>query len=125
LELFFGGGGGHFKYCPDIIFDGEFTKNAGLLGQIAYSALRSSVHGEVGNLFIMQENPPLGWFDESNHHVKGCRFAGAVWSKQTYYFALLNIEGDIFNNRPSSILPNQIFCPKFDHTLCEQSFDAF
>jgi hypothetical protein len=46
----------HFQHGEDIVFHAQFPEYAGFLRQVTDTHLRAFVHGQFGNILVIQEN---------------------------------------------------------------------
>ena len=71
-----------FQNREDVLFYGQLPKYRSFLRQVADAILtRSQVHGDISDVFGIDENAARIWRDQTDDAVKGCGLAGAVRSK--------------------------------------------
>ncbi len=85
------GNGLRLQHREDVFLRGQLAKYRRFLGEITDAVLaRPHIHGHVCNIFIVDQHPACIRGYQANNGVEGGCLAGAVRSKQTNDFALLN-----------------------------------
>src|SRR4051812_40303345 len=101
---------GHLQDGFDIIFDRQFSENGCLLWQITKAKLSPFIHGQPGDIAVVEKNLTLVWLDQSDDHVKCCCFSRSVWAQKTYDFALFNINRNMVDHGSVMIAFYEIIC---------------
>jgi hypothetical protein len=73
------------------------------LWQVSNTHLRSLVHGQFGNIDIVEKHFSFIWFYQPHHLVKGSGFAGPVRTKQAYDLALTHIKRYVVYHRATAV----------------------
>jgi hypothetical protein len=105
---------GHFQYSADVILNTELPKYGRFLRKIANTHLRSLVHRELGNILVIDKDPAFVRLDQAHGHIESSGLPGTVRSKQTNYFSLLYLDGNVINHRTGTIALYKILCMNDD-----------
>ena len=104
---------GHFQYGLDIVFHTQFAENGGFLWKITDTELRPFVHGQLRDLFIIEEYLAFIGLDQTYHHVEGSCLSGAVGTQQAHDLSLVNLYGYMVHNSTAAIYLYQFFSVNF------------
>src|SRR5207244_8051869 len=92
------------QHGENVLLNRELSENRRLLGEIADPELpRPAVHGHVGDLVLVYQDPARIRGDEADDHIKAGGLAGAVRPKQTNNFALIYAKTDAIYNSAAAI----------------------
>jgi len=83
------------------------------LGQVADAHLGAFVHGEVGDGGVIEGDFAGIWPDETDDHIEGGGFAGAIGAEEADNFAGAHGEGDILDDLALAV--------GFRETLCGEN----
>ena len=100
---------GHFQDCLDVVFHTHLAKYRRFLGQIADPETSALVHGQVGDLLVIEKDLTAVGPDESDHHVEAGSFPCTIGPEQADDLPLVDLQGDIIDHRAASILFDQMF----------------
>src|SRR5207245_4229985 len=93
-----------FQHGENVLLDRELSENRRLLGEIADPQLpRPFVHGHVGDLVLVYEDPASIRGYQADDRIKSGGLPGAVRAKQTNNFALSNAKADSVYNPAAPI----------------------
>jgi hypothetical protein len=92
--------GAGFQNGHDIVCDRELAKYRGLLRQVAQAQLSAAVHGQAGDVTVIQEYFALLTARQADHHVEGRGLTGAVGAKQPDDLAAFHLQGQISQYLP-------------------------
>ena len=85
---------GELEHAQDIFLHAQFAEYGSLLGEIADAVLGPLVHGEMGDLGLVEEDlPPIG-LDQPHDHVEGGGLAGPVRPQQPDDLPLVHFQGN-------------------------------
>ena len=99
-----------FQHGENVLLDRELSENRRLLGEIADPELPCPfVHGHVGDLVLVYENPARIRGYQADDRIKSCGLTGAIRAKQTNNFALSNAKADSVYNPAAPIGLTNIF----------------
>src|SRR5690349_11792785 len=99
-----------FQHGENVLLDSELSENRRLLGEIADPELPCPlVHGHVGDLVLIYEDPACIRGYQAYDRVKSGGLTGAVRAKQTNDFALTNANAYAVYNPAAPIGLTNIF----------------
>ncbi len=110
--LVFFGLSGHLQNGADVILHTQLPKNAGLLRQIADPFLRPFVHGQIGDVLIIQEDVAAVGLYKPHDHVEGGGLAGAIGTQQAHDLALLHLHMNAIHHRAALVFLEDVLCPQ-------------
>ena len=87
-----------FQNRHDVLFHRQAPEDAGLLGQVANPALGATVHGQVGDIAVIDLNAAGIGFHQPDNHVEAGGLAGAVGAQQADNLAGFHVQGDILDD---------------------------
>jgi len=111
-----------FEDGEEVLFDGEFGEDGGVLGQVAESMPSALVHGPVGDIGAIQEDSSLSGCDETAGHAEAGAFSGTVWTEQTDDFALIDGEADTIDGAFARVILNESFAGEQWHGGSRERF---
>src|SRR6185312_397136 len=93
----------NFKDGHDVFFHRQLAKNRWFLRQVADSVVsRPQVHGNVSNIFPINQNAATVRWHQAYRHIKTGGFTGSIGSTEPYYFRLIYVEADaIYHPAPT------------------------
>ena len=100
---------GEFQDGGDIVFHAHLAEYRGFLSQVADTQFGSFVHGEPGNVHIVQEYLSFQCLDEADYDVKGSGLAGAVRSEKPDYLALFHFYVHMVHHSPLVVHFHDVF----------------
>ena len=92
-----------FQDRHDVFFHGQAAEDAGFLGQIADAALSAAMHGQMGDVCLIDIDPSGIRFHQAHDHVETGGLAGPVGAEQADDLAGFHVQGDIFDN-PAALI---------------------
>ena len=95
---------GHLEYGGDIVLYGQLTEYGGLLRQVTDAPLGAAVHGQVGDVVVVEVHPPLVGLDETDGHVEGGGLTGAVGAQQADDVTPVDVDTDPLYDRAAAVL---------------------
>ena len=104
---------GHFHHGEDVVLHRHFPEDRCLLGKIADPQLGPFVHGQFGDLRIVQENMPAIRDDLAGNHVEAGRLAGSVRAEEADNLSLFHFHRDALHHRSDAIFLHEFFCSEF------------
>ena len=108
----------------DVLLHCEMAENRRFLGQVGDAHLRALVHGQFGDVLLVEEYLACKGFDKSHDHVERGGFAGSVGPQQPHNLSLVKIDGHIIHHRAAFVFFSQSFC-SYDVVLHVKSFLPF
>ena len=87
-----------FQDRHDVFFHGQAAEDAGFLWQIADAALGAAMHGQMGDIRLVDVDPTGVRFHQSDNHVEAGGLAGAIGAEQADDLAGLHVQGDILDD---------------------------
>lgn len=108
LFLLFAAEVGHLQHGADVILHRQLAEDARLLCQVADSELGALVDGHPGDVLAVEEDASAIGGDEADSHVESGGLAGAVWSEQTYYLSLADIDADVVGDSALAVALDQV-----------------
>src|SRR6185437_151457 len=104
-----------FEHGQNVLFYGKFSKDRGLLRQVADAVLTGAqVHGRARNVGVVHAHMTGIRHHQAHDHIKAGRLAGAVWPQQAHDFAARNPEIDAANDLAALV--------RLPDSLCDQCF---
>ncbi len=79
----------------DVGFHGQLAEDGSFLGQVAQTELRAAVHGQKGDVAVVELDCPGVAAHQSDHHVERGRLAGAVGTEQAHDLAVGHFERQV------------------------------
>ncbi len=73
----------------------QLAKDRGFLRQIANTGSGSAVHGQVRHVLVVDQDPALIRFYQTDDHVEAGGLAGTIWAQQAHDLAAFDGETDI------------------------------
>ena len=93
-----------FEDAHDVVFNGELAEDGWLLGQVADAVIAGpQVHGNAGDLSIVDHDATRFGNHQAHNHVKTGSFACAVGAKQPDNFSSGDGEVDLANYLPAAV----------------------
>ena len=108
LVLLLGGGIGHLQHQANVVLHTQRAEHRGLLRQVANAQLRPLVHGQRGDVHIVEKHPALVGGDQACGHVECGGLAGAVGAEQAHNLALAQLDGHMVHHRALAVLLHQV-----------------
>ena len=87
-----------FQDRHDVLFHGQAAEDAGFLGQVADAALGATMHGQMGDVRVVDVDAPGIGFHQAYDHVEAGGLAGAVGPKQADDLTGFHVQGHIFDD---------------------------
>jgi len=91
------------EHGAEVAFDRQSPEHGGLLREIADALLRPEIHGQVGDLGVIEEHPAPVRPRQSDHDVEGRRLAGAVGPKQPDDLSLGDLDRHVLDHGPAPV----------------------
>jgi len=85
------------------LLDGQPAERRGFLREQADAAPGPQIHGQVGDVFVVENNAPGILLDQPQDHGEGGGFTGPVRAEQADDFAPLNGHGDAIDHRLGAV----------------------
>src|SRR4051812_43989495 len=98
-----------FEDGEDVLFDSEFAEDGGFLREITNAEARALVHGERGDVAILEFDGAAVWGDDTDDHVKCGGFARAVGAEQADDFTGGNGDGNAVHHAAAAVLFDEAF----------------
>ena len=100
----------NLQYRHQVIVNAQPAENGGLLRQIADSATRARVQRQQADVFIIDDNVARIARYDTNNHIEGSGFTGAVRTEQANNLARIHGQTDIFHDAAAFIGFSKILC---------------
>jgi hypothetical protein len=81
----------------------NFLKTLASCGKITNTHLRPFIHGQAGNVDVVEKHFSAIGFHQAYYLVKRGGFTGAIRTEQTNNFTLTNVKGYIVYNRTAAV----------------------
>ena len=94
----------------DVVLHAHLTEHRGFLRQIADANLRTAVHGQVGDVLLVEVHLAGIRLDEPHHHIERRRLARPVGTQQTDNLALLEFNIHLVDHSALPVFLDQFFC---------------
>ena len=100
---------GHFQHGANIILDGQFAEDAGLLRQVTDTQLRTFVHRQTGDILVVEEDTSAIGRNKADSHVESGCLAGTIRTEQADYLALLEVDTHIVHDSSLAVFLEEVF----------------
>ncbi len=91
----------------DVVLDRKLPKHRGLLRQVADPESRPLVHGHLGNVPAVEDDPPFLRLDQTHDHVKRRGLPGPVGAQKSDDLPLLQSQGHVVDHPAPAIRLDQ------------------
>ena len=88
--------------AEEVLLDRQLSEDRRLLGEVADSLAATPVHGQVGDVGAVEEDPALVGGEEADHHVEGGGLPRPVRAQEADDFAALDVHVHVVDDLPGA-----------------------
>ena len=101
---------GHLHDGHDVVLHGHLPEDGSLLREISHALLGALVHGEAGQLVVVDENAAFVRDDLAGDHVETGGLSGAVRAQEANDLTLVHFHGNALHDRPDAVFFHEVLC---------------
>jgi len=87
-----------FQHCQQVLLHVELAEHRRLLREVAHPQPGAGVHGQLGDVVVVQGDAAAVGVDQPHQHVEAGGLAGAVGAKQPHHLPAGQVQGDVVHH---------------------------